>query len=347
MEPILRIEGLKLHFVFKTGSVQALKGIYLAVNKGETLGLVGETGCGKSVLASAIIGLVPFPGKVVEGRIIFGGKDLAKASKEELLKIRQTEVAVVFQDPSAYLDPLFTIYDQVAESAAVSNGIEMGRRIAMLDAFGAPLHPTESKSLEEIETFLKERVVESLRRVKMPLAEKTMMSYPHELSGGMKQRATIAMSITKQPKLVILDEATTALDVTTQAQILDLLRDLKKEFNITVLMITHDLGVASEICDRIAVMYAGEVAEVGPADKVLSNPLHPYTRGLLKAIPRLRIRGKRLDDIQGQLPSVTNPPKGCLFAARCPEVWEKCLAERPATVQYSESRQVKCNLYDK
>jgi oligopeptide/dipeptide ABC transporter ATP-binding protein len=344
-KPILVVEDLKLHFLLPSGTVQALKGVDLEIRRGETIGLVGETGCGKSVFALAVMGLIPFPGRIVSGRILFDGIDLREKSPEEMREFRKNKISMVFQDPNAYLDPVLTIYEQVSESIATANRIEMGRSIGLFNVIGPSYHSRNFDSAQAIKEFLREATVAALKQAKMPSPERTMESYPHELSGGMKQRSMIAMAISKKPALLVLDEATTALDVTTQAQILELLRELKKDLNTTVLMITHDLGVASEVCDKVVIMYAGEIVETGVTSRVLSEPLHPYTQGLLRAIPRRALRGKVLEDIPGQLPNVSNPPPGCLFAPRCRSAWDKCSTSHPRLLRKSEDSSVRCYLY--
>jgi peptide/nickel transport system ATP-binding protein len=319
----------------------------LEIQRGETLGLVGETGCGKSVLALAIIGLVPHPGTIISGRVLFDEVDLSKISSEEMRALRQKKIAMIFQDPNAYLDPVFTVYEQVSEAIAAAYDMKMGSSLGMLNLLGITYRPRKNEpvSVGKIEEFLRETTMRALERARVPSPEGTMRSYPHELSGGIKQRSMIAMAVSKSPELLILDEATTALDVTTQTQILSLLRELKKELNTTFLMITHDLGVASEVCDRVAIMYAGEIVETGPTTDVLNAPLHPYTQALLRAIPRLAMRGKPLEDIPGQLPSAMKKVAGCLFLDRCRYAMTKC-TQHPGVIRLSQDHSVRCYLYD-
>lgn len=316
-EAILSIRNLKVYFYTYAGVVKAIDGIDLDVYKGETLGLVGETGCGKSVTASSILRLIDSPGRVVEGEILFKGEDLLKKTEKEMRKIRGGKIAMVFQDPATYINPVYTIGNQIAEVIREHQ------------------HPNSKD--------LKQMTVEALKLVHMPDPERVIDSYPHELSTGMRQRAMIAMMLSCRPELLIADEATTALDVTVQAQILRLLRDLKEELNLSVIFITHNFGVVAKICERVAVMYAGHIIELGSKYDIFDSPKHPYTRALLGAIPQLSADPSiELESIPGTLPNLIYPPSGCRFHDRCPRKGEKCGSEKPELVEVEAGHYVSC-----
>ncbi|GAB4542842.1 MAG: ABC transporter ATP-binding protein [Anaerolineae bacterium] len=318
--PLLQIENLHISFFTLSGVVQAINGISLEVYPGEFFGLVGETGCGKSVTGLAVLGLVPRPGRVMQGRILFKGQDLLGLPPRELRRVRGGEIAMIFQNPSASLNPVFTIGYQLARVIRQHQG----------------------GSQREAE----QHACELLASVGLPEAQRLLRAYPHELSGGMLQRVMIAMALSSRPALLIADEPTTALDVTIQAQILALLRDLQDRFGITILFITHDLGIIAETCDRVAVLYAGQVAELGTAQDIFGNPCHPYTRGLIQAVPRPDRDVGHLAAIPGTVPS--NPGvllKHCLFAPRCPHAWERCWQARPDQYPLGQSQRAACFLY--
>ena len=316
---LLKIENLRTYFYTYEGVVKALEGVNLTVNEMDTVGLVGETGCGKSVTALSVLQLVPNPGKIVGGEIYFKGTNLLALSETGIRKIRGKEIAMVFQDPKTYMNPILTIGEQIKETIM--------------------LHQKISK--EEA----REKTVESLNLVRMPYPEKIVDQYPHELSGGMRQRAMIAMALSCNPDLLILDEATTALDVTIQAQILQLLNELKKEMKHSLLIITHDLGVVAENCDKVAVMYAGVVIEKAETKKLFKKPLHPYTTGLLNAIPKIQEDVEMLKIIPGMVPNLINPPTGCRFNPRCPFAKEICIRDKPEMVKVEPDHFVECHLY--
>lgn len=368
-EPILEIRNLRVSFYTYAGVVKAIDGVDLTLFSGETVGLVGESGCGKSVTAMAIVGLLPENAKVESGQIIFKGEDLLKKDKEELRLIRSKHIAMIFQDPMTYLNPVMTIGEQLEEvfeldqqriaqealklridelQRQLSNGSHNGNGIQaevseLKEKLSAP--PKPSRSLAK--KVVRQMVVDVLSKVMLPEPERIMRSYPHELSGGMRQRAMIAMAIARKPDLLIADEITTALDVTIQAQILELLRILRREINSTIVIITHDLGVAASICDRIAVMYAGNVVEVADIRELFMKPLHPYTQGLLKAVPRMTEHDVRLESIPGSVPDLINPPSGCRFHPRCPYAWQKCKEIKPKLLEAEPNHLVHCHLYDK
>jgi oligopeptide/dipeptide ABC transporter ATP-binding protein len=303
-QDLLRVEGLVTQFHTGEGVVHAVDGVSFSVGHGETLGLVGESGCGKSVTALSIMGLLGHTGKIAAGRIDFQGIDLVGLDHEEMRKVRGKEIAMIFQEPMTSLNPVYTVGDQIAEMAQLH--LHMDRKAAWKLA------------------------TEMLARVRIPSPDKRMFDYPHHMSGGMRQRVMIAMALTCGPKLLIADEPTTALDVTIQAQILDLLRDLQREFRMSVLMITHDLGVVAEICENVVVMYAGKVVEEAAVRGIFNSPQHPYTEGLLRSIPRLGMTATaKLAVIRGTVPSALNWPPGCRFSPRCDLRFEKCVEDPP------------------
>jgi ABC-type dipeptide/oligopeptide/nickel transport system ATPase component len=300
---LLSVKNLKTYFYTSEGVVKAVDDISFDIQKGEILSIVGESGCGKSITALSILNLVPGPGAVAGGEILYNGKDLLKLKEKDIRKIRGKEISMVFQEPMTSLNPVFTVGNQVAEVFAVHSGF--GGRKA------------------------KDSTVQMFKKVRIPDPERIFDSYPHQLSGGMQQRVMIAMALACGPSILIADEPTTALDVTIQAQILDLICSLKKDFSMSVLFITHDLGIVSDIADRIHVMYSGKIAEKGLVKKVISEPAHPYTRGLLDSLPKLGRNKEKLNVIPGQVPSPLTQIKGCKFHPRCPRVVERCLVEEP------------------
>ncbi|MCD6472747.1 ABC transporter ATP-binding protein [Candidatus Aerophobetes bacterium] len=319
MKELLKVKNLKTYFFTHEGTVKAVDGISFKINQGETLGLVGESGCGKSVTALSIMRLIPHPpGKIVNGEIYFEGKNLLELNGKEMRKIRGKKISMIFQEPMTSLDPVFTIGDEIMESIQLHQGLKK----------------------EEA----REKAIESLKIVGMPDVKKRINNYPHELSGGMRQRAMIAMALSCNPTLLIADEPTTALDVTIQAQILRLINELKEKFGASVMLITHDLGVIAEMCDYVAVMYAGHIVEYTDVDTLFRNPLHPYTKGLNKSMPRLDVEAKRLDTIKGLVPNLLDVPSGCPFHPRCDFCFEKCIKEMPELVEAEDHHLVKCHL---
>jgi peptide/nickel transport system ATP-binding protein len=317
---LVEIKDLHVHFFTESGVVRALRGVNLTVDKGEMVGLVGETGCGKSVTGLALLGLIPPPGRLVRGQILLDGDDLAEKSPEEMRRIRGRRVGAVFQDPSAALNPVFTIGDQ----------LEIALRT----------HLTLSKAQTSA------RVRELLSDVGFSEIERVAASYPHQISGGMQQRAMIALALACDPDVLVADEPTTALDVTIQSQILELLVDLQRRRDISVLLITHDLGVVAETSQRIAVLYAGRVVEEGPADVVLNDPKHPYTQGVLGALPSPDRKGANLVAIRGSVPSGLEEIVGCSFAPRCPYVMEHCPRVDPPPFYVGPQQHAECLLYE-
>lgn len=320
MTDLLKITGLKTYFFTYEGTVKAVDGVDLTIKKGETLGLVGESGCGKSVTALSIMRLIQSPpGKIVGGQIYFEGKNLLDLSIKEMRKIRGKKISMIFQEPMTSLDPMFTIGQEIMEVIQLHQG------------------------LNKVEA--RKKAIESLKKVRFPDPENRLDNYPHELSGGMKQRAMIAMALSCNPALLIADEPTTALDVTIQTQILRLINDIQKEFETSVLLITHDLGVIAETCDNVTLMYAGYVVESTDVNTFFSNPLHPYAKGLMKSIPRLDKTAKRLDIIKGLVPNLLEIPSGCPFHPRCKYCFKRCTEELPKLIKADKNHAVRCHLY--
>ncbi len=316
MTPLLAVDDLRVVFASDHGPARAVDGVSFTVQPGETLCLVGESGCGKSVTALSIMGLVARPPAHVEGRIVFEGRDLLRLPNRALADLRGDRVAMVFQEPMTSLNPAFTIGSQLAEVLIRHRG--MGAREA------------------------REAAIAMLRHVRIPAAETRVDEFPHRLSGGMRQRVMIAMALLCQPALLIADEPTTALDVTIQAQVLDLMRALRSELKTAILLITHDLGVVAEMADRVLVMYAGQVVEEGPVDAVFAMPQHPYTVGLMGAIPALSARRGRLAAIDGMVPAATAMPAGCRFAPRCPFADARCRRDAPALEDVGAGHRSRC-----
>ncbi len=310
---MLRVENLVTRFHTYDGVVRALEGVSFEVREGEIFGLVGETGCGKSVTTYSTLRLLPSTGRVHSGRITLAGESLLDASESRMREVRGGEIAMIFQDPLSALNPVMRVGDQIAESVWLHDDLPDAEAVAA-------------------------RVEEVLGQVRMPDPAGAMRAFPHELSGGMQQRVMIAMALAGRPKMLIADEPTTALDVTIQSQVLQLLRQLKQEAGLTVLLITHDLGVVAELCDRVAVMYAGTIVETAPVAELFGNPRHPYTQGLLAALPGT---SDTLAPIPGRVPDLLNPPSGCRFHPRCPLAVDRCRAEAPEL--RGDTRQVACH----
>ncbi len=321
--PLLEVKNLKTYFFTEDGVVHAVDGVDFEVYPGEVLGIVGESGCGKSVTSLSIMRLISVPGKIVEGEILFDGKDLVKASEKEMMQIRGNRISMIFQQPQSALNPVFKVGDQISEVLHV--------------------HQDFSKEAG------KKRAVELLKLVGIPEPEKRAESFPHELSGGMAQRVMIAMALACVPDLLIADEPTTALDVTIQAQILDLMRNMRNQFGSAMILITHDLGVIAEMADRVAVMYAGEIVEESPVETLFDAPLHPYTQGLMGSIPVLGEVRERLEVIPGSVPNLINLPSGCRFAPRCKARMQYnlsiCTDKRPDLIEVAKGHRVRCWLY--
>ena len=301
---LLRVQDLVTEFRTSDGVVRAVDKVSFSIRSGQTLGLVGESGCGKSVTALSIMRLIARPGRIAEGTIFFDGKDLIDLEEEEMRHVRGSDIAMIFQEPMTSLNPVYTVGDQIAEA------VQLHMKVNKKEAW--------------------DRAVEMLKKVRVPAAERRVHEYPHNLSGGMRQRVMIAMALSCNPKLLIADEPTTALDVTIQAQILDLMADLQREFQMSILMITHDLGVVAQVCEEVVVMYAGQVVEQGPVRAIFSTPQHPYTEGLLRSIPRLGMtQSEKLNVIRGVVPNPLRLPSGCRFAPRCDYRFDLCAKPPP------------------
>ena len=317
-EKLLEVKDLKVHFNTPDGVVKAVDGVNFSVHRGETLGIVGESGSGKSVTQLTALGLTNLEHATVEGQVLFKGQDLLKLPKEELRKVRGKELSMIFQDPFACLHPLYKVGDQIVEAIQI--------------------HDTCSKQ------EARKRAIDVLGSVGIPRPDQRVDDYPHQYSGGMRQRAMIAMAIVHNPDLLIADEPTTALDVTVQAQILDLIDRIKTDYNIGVILITHDLGVVADVSQTVMVMYAGRPVEIGTNENVFGKPLHPYTWGLLESIPRLDQKGTRLLPIKGSPPSLIHVPPGCAFHPRCPHRFEPCDKDRPELIDRGGGHPEACHL---
>ena len=316
-KPLLDVKGLKTYFFTEDGVVQAINGVDFQIKQGEIMGLVGESGSGKSVTSLTIMRLLPASGKIMEGQVLFENQDLVQTPEDEMVKLRGNEIAMIFQQPTSCLNPVFRIGDQVAEVLMIHT--KLSKQAAWKQA------------------------IELFRKVGIPAPEKRATAFPHEISGGQAQRVMIAMALASQPKLLIADEPTTALDVTIQAQILDLMRTLCDETGTTILLITHDMGVVAEMCDNVAVMYAGQIVEYTDVETLFDKPLHPYTEGLLAAIPVLGEMKETLAVIPGSVPNLIHLPPGCKFAPRCPYVKaEICTKETPDLREVEPGHQVRC-----
>ncbi len=313
-EKFLEINNLNVNYSSDEETVYAVNGVSVSLEKGKTLGLVGETGAGKTTIAKTILRILPENAKITQGSVILDGKDLMKSSEKEMLKIRGGKIAMIFQDPMTALNPIMTVGDQIAEVVRLHNKFS--------------------------EEQARQRTVEMLEMVGIPSVR--YVEYPHQFSGGMKQRVVIAMALACNPELLLADEPTTALDVTIQAQVLDMINSLKEKFNTAMILITHDLGVVAETCDNVAVIYAGEVVEYGSKRQIFKNYTHPYTEGLFGSIPKLDDESRKLSPIPGLPPDPTNLPKGCKFSPRCPYATDRCKNENPALTDRGEGHLCRC-----
>ncbi|MDO5302857.1 MAG: ABC transporter ATP-binding protein [Clostridia bacterium] len=319
-EELLRLNHLSIDYKVKDGYLSAVNDINCVINKGEVFAIVGESGCGKSTVAHSIMNLLPGNNATITGDIIFKGKNLRKCTEKEMEGIRGKEIGMIFQNPLDSLNPVYTVGDQTAEAI-------------LLD------------KVDKTEAW--NRVIKLFKDVKMPDAEERTKSFPHELSGGMRQRVMIAMMLSRNPELLIADEPTTALDVTIEAQILEILKQLRAEFNTAIMLITHNFGLVAEIADKIGIMYAGEMVESGDVFEIFENPVHPYTNLLMKALPSGTKKDGRLQIIEGSVPRITEKKQGCRFANRCPYAKEICFSETPQPVNISESHFCRCHKYGK
>ncbi|MBY7144077.1 ABC transporter ATP-binding protein [Virgibacillus sp. NKC19-3] len=318
---VLALRHLHTHFFTDNGEIPAVDGVSINIHKGEVVGIVGESGCGKSVTSLSVMQLIPSPpGKIVDGEINFKGENLVSASESRMKKVRGNEISMIFQEPMTSLDPLFTIGNQMREA------IRIHEKISKKEA--------------------RKRSIDMLKLVGIPRPDAVIDEYPHQLSGGMRQRVMIAMAMSQDPELLIADEPTTALDVTIQAQILDLMRNLNNEKDTSILLITHDLGVVAEICDRVVVMYAGQVVEEGTTREILKDPKHPYSKGLIRSLPKIHEREQKLYSIPGTVPKPKMDRVGCRFAARCEFAFDRCFQESPELYALGNARASRCFLYD-
>ena len=319
MSHLLNIHDLEVKFALRTGDIIAIKGVNLTLNKGEKLGLVGESGAGKSVTGFSIINLISKPGFISKGKIIFDGKEISSYSDEKMRQIRGNKISMIFQDPMMTLNPVFTIGTQMIETLLAHKNISK----------------TEAKSI----------ALKKLKKVQIPSPEKRLDQYPHELSGGMRQRIIIAIALLTDPQIIIADEPTTALDVTIQAEIMDLLQELCANDNMSLILITHDLAVVSQVTEKIAVMYAGKIIESGSTNEIISNPQHPYTKGLIHSIPGGVVKpGEKLEQIPGMMPTLSEIPSGCAFNPRCSEKLDICETTIPELKKTSTGTMVSCHL---
>ncbi|MBK0007516.1 MULTISPECIES: ABC transporter ATP-binding protein [Priestia] len=321
MEKMIEIKNLHVQFSTYGGQVQAVRGVSFDLHKGETLAIVGESGCGKSVTSQSIMRLIPTPpGRITSGSILFKGQDLTKLSEKKMRDIRGADISMIFQDPMTALNPTLRVGEQIAENIMQHENISKEKA--------------------------KEKAFEMLELVGIPNPKERLKQYPHEFSGGMRQRIVIAMALICNPEVLIADEPTTALDVTIQAQILELFKDIQQKTDVSIVLITHDLGVVAQVADRVAVMYAGKIVEIGTRRDIFYTPQHPYTKGLLRSVPRLDLYESELVPIAGSPPDLFAPPSGCSFAPRCPYVMEVCDRMYPVSTKLKESHQVHCWLQD-
>ena len=383
-EILVKIENLHVHFFTYAGVVKALDGVSLELKKGETLGLVGETGCGKSVTARSIVQLILPPGKIIDGKIFFKGQNLLDYSNKKIRKIRGRDISIVFQDPVTYLNPVMIVGNQVKETIILHQDLredairfeidELQKQISEMQqesedkksevkipsSFDTNIRELENqiellknkdtKSQVKVSQKLLKKTairksIEILKTVRLPDVEEIFYRYPHELSGGMRQRCMIAISLSCLPEILIADEATTALDVTIQAQILKLLSDLKEELGTSIIIITHDLGIVAETCQRVVVMYAGTISEVAETEELFESPRHPYTKGLFLAIPKLSETHEKLHIIPGIVPNLIDPPDGCRFHPRCPDRIDICDNEKPRLSIVGKNHYIACHVH--
>lgn len=319
---LLQVKDLKTYFYTSDGTVPAVDGVSFHLKEGETLAIVGESGCGKSVTALSVMRLIASPGKIISGEIIFQGMDLLKQPEDAMYMIRGSQISMIFQEPMTSLNPVFTVGDQISEALLIHQGMD--------------------------KQAARTRTISLLKQVKIPEAEKRLSSYPHEMSGGMRQRVMIAMALACSPSLLIADEATTALDVTIQAQILELMKELRENLGLSIMLITHDLGVVAEMADRVVVMYVGKIVEEADVNTLFSSPKHPYTQALLASIPTLQTsRDQRLNVITGSVPNLNRAlPPGCRFAPRCPFAFDRCREEEPPLLPAGRGHTARCWLLE-
>lgn len=317
---LIEINNLKTHFFTDNGVIPAVNGVSFSAKKGEVVAIVGESGCGKSVTSLSILQLINKPGKVVNGEVLFNGTDLTKLSEKQIRKVRGNKISMIFQEPLTSLNPVFTVGNQISET------IRLHQRLNKKQA--------------------KQKTIEILKKVGIPNPDKQYTSFPHQLSGGMRQRVMIAMALSCNPELLIADEPTTALDVTIQAQILNLMKNLREELQTTIILITHDLGVVAEMADKVVVMYGGEIVEQNTVHELFDNPRHPYTKGLLHSTPKIQELDYKLESIEGNVPTPDQLPKGCKFNDRCPFAMDKCKEDDPSLLKMDDASMVRCWLHE-
>jgi oligopeptide/dipeptide ABC transporter ATP-binding protein len=339
-EPLLRVRDLRTHFHTRAGDIRAVDGVSFDLAPGQALGLVGESGCGKSVSARSILRLVEPPGEIVGGQVVFDGTDLLTLRAEQIRRIRGRDISMVFQDPMSSLNPVLSIADQVCEVYKMHESRIDESRIYWDEMARAlvPFLPADTGR------YFRD-CVEILRSVRLPAPEVRARGFPHQMSGGQRQRVMLAIALACRPRLLIADEATTALDVTVQAQIMELLDDLRRRSGMAVLLITHNLGLVAEYCDEVAVMYAGRIVEHASVPDVFANPRHPYTQGLLRSLPSIEASAAWLTPIEGEVPDPASLPRGCYFAPRCPHAMELCQLQYPAERAAAPGHRVACHLY--
>lgn len=340
-DSLLSIRELKTHFFTDRGVVRAVDGVSLHVERGESLGVVGESGSGKTVTFLSVLKLIQHPGRIVDGQILFQGEDLVQKEEAEMVHLRGTQVSMIFQDPLTALNPVLRIGDQISEAIRFHERRQLLKTASLSQRMSAWLDPRVGRASEQ---DARRRAREMLELVKIPSAEQRLEEYPHQFSGGMRQRVVIAIALSCKPSILIADEPTTALDVTIQAQILELLNDLRRTLQMSLVLITHNFGIVKELCDRIAVMYAGRVVESSKVDHLFEDPKHPYTRALMECIPDASKR--RVRPIPGSVTSLIDLPEGCSFHPRCLHRMKRCEEETPSLRETRDGRQVRCHLYD-
>ena len=340
-DSILVIEDLKTYFFTDRGVVKAVDGLSLHVDRGESLGIVGESGSGKSVTFLSVLKLIQHPGRIVEGRILFQGEDLIQKSESEMMNLRGTQISMIFQDPLTALNPVLRIGDQISETVLFHQKRDLLKHAPLSSRISASINSMWRKTLEK---KARDRTLEMLELVKIPSAAQRLHDYPHQFSGGMRQRVVIAIALSCEPSVLIADEPTTALDVTIQAQILELLTDIRQKLKMSLILITHNFGIVKELCDRIAVMYAGKIVESSKVKDLFDNPKHPYTRALMECIPEAS--KKKVHPIPGFVSSLIDLPTGCSFHPRCQHVMERCRIEGPPLRKADEGRYVRCHLFN-
>jgi oligopeptide/dipeptide ABC transporter ATP-binding protein len=340
-DAVLKIDDLKTYFFTDRGVVKAVDGVSLDLGRGESLGIVGESGSGKSVTFLSVLKLIQYPGRTVGGRILFEGDDLLQKNESQMMNLRGTKISMIFQDPLTALNPVLKIGDQISETIVFHQKRSLSKNASVSRRLSNWVDPWAQKSLER---QARDRALEMLELVRIPSAAQRLEEYPHQFSGGMRQRVVIAIALSCEPSVLIADEPTTALDVTIQAQILELLTEIRQKIRMSLVLVTHDFGVVKDLCDRIAVMYAGRVIELSGVSHLFANPRHPYTKALMECIPDAS--KKKVRPIPGFVPSLIDPPGGCSFHPRCQQAMERCKVETPSLNRMEGGGWVRCHLYD-